>query len=299
MYYTHNIIYDEYSDVYSANIVNQYYSINGGEFNELNVIEPLHSVQEPVNRYVSGEMNPNQVCIPIEQSYFNNGTMSLVIKVVDANGNSDSILFTIKGVTLPDITYVDYIKSTGTQYIDTGLKCDYGCSYEFKFIDEGYTGTPWRAYFGVDTLDANNSFRVVRKSADRLNIAYGGTQTSYSFDQPDKYNISTFYSTGERFGINNEFIRSFDKYSNTTKFTESLLIFMSRHKGNYDVTGVFRFYGMKIWDRDENLIADYRPCLDSSGVPCIYDEVSMRCLYNSGTGTFEYGYGLPEMNEPA
>lgn len=38
--------------------------------------------------------------------------------------------------------------------------------------------------------------------------------------------------------------------------------------------------------QDDNLVLDLRPCFDTEGIACVYDEVSKTYLYNQGTGNF-------------
>ena len=47
---------------------------------------------------------------------------------------------------------------------------------------------------------------------------------------------------------------------------------------------VMRLYGYSDGDA-QNLV----PCLDSDGVPCLYDLVGGTTLYNQGTGSFTWG----------
>lgn len=42
----------------------------------------------------------------------------------------------------------------------------------------------------------------------------------------------------------------------------------------------------KVWNTQDLLLIHLRPCLDTQGVPCMYDEVSKKYFYNKGTGTF-------------
>lgn len=48
----------------------------------------------------------------------------------------------------------------------------------------------------------------------------------------------------------------------------------------------------KVWNTQDILLIHLRPCLDTQGVPCMYDEVSKRYFYNRGTGTFKYKKAL-------
>ena len=173
------------------------------------------------------------------------------------------------------------------------LICNYCCSYEFTYLETEYNGIKWGSYFGININNPNCSFRFVREGENEINVANGGNETTFKFTAKP-YEITKFYATKNGCSLNNKYLKSFLTNNNTTKFNKSLLIFMSRDSDNLQIGGSFYFYGMKVWDENEKLIGDYRPCLDSSKVPCIYDEVQGKFLYNRGTGVFEYGYGIPE-----
>ena len=50
-----------------------------------------------------------------------------------------------------------------------------------------------------------------------------------------------------------------------------------------------KIYYLKFYDSSDLLISNYVPCLDSDNKPCMYDTVSKKTFYNSGTGEFLYG----------
>lgn len=49
-----------------------------------------------------------------------------------------------------------------------------------------------------------------------------------------------------------------------------------------------RIYSCKLYSGDK-LIQDFVPCLDTEGVPCMFDFVSQKPFYNQGTGSFTWG----------
>lgn len=52
-----------------------------------------------------------------------------------------------------------------------------------------------------------------------------------------------------------------------------------------------RIFSCKCWseDTDADVYYDLIPCLDDNGRPCMFDRVSRKSFYNSGTGEFLYG----------
>ena len=55
------------------------------------------------------------------------------------------------------------------------------------------------------------------------------------------------------------------------------------------LTRIIKFYHLKIWNGDNELIHSYVPA-QNDGVACIYDEVTGEYLYNAAeSGAFTYG----------
>lgn len=80
----------------------------------------------------------------------------------------------------------------------------------------------------------------------------------------------------------------FSKTFSVPDFTSTVTMALFRSKG---VSGAYfqgRIYSCKHYSGDE-LIQDFVPCLDTDGVPCMYDLIRRRTLYNQGTGSFTWG----------
>lgn len=48
-----------------------------------------------------------------------------------------------------------------------------------------------------------------------------------------------------------------------------------------------KIYSCKMWDNGEQ-VRDFVPCLDNNNVPCLYDKIGKQTYYNLGSGTFLY-----------
>jgi hypothetical protein len=72
-------------------------------------------------------------------------------------------------------------------------------------------------------------------------------------------------------------------------FTPKLPLFMFclNYGGNKDEPTPQKIKWIKI-DNGEKLISHFIPALDSKGVPCMYDRIAGKPLYNEGTGVFGY-----------
>ena len=74
----------------------------------------------------------------------------------------------------------------------------------------------------------------------------------------------------------------------------TIYIFGSHLADGYStMSSEFTFFELKIYEGDK-LVHHYKPRKDSTNVACLYDIVTQQYLYNSGTGTLEYGTELEE-----
>lgn len=185
-------------------------------------------------------------------------------------------------------TQLEYIESTGTQYIDTGFVPTANSKFE---LDIQYTSVP--------TGNAsNNSYRNGIGGAttySRFICGYNNTGFYYGIGG---LNIDNTYGDTNRhvftvdlknmqYGYDNNLETASTTYSNPNQVKYTLF---ARNNGNnyspqFDSYSKEKFYGCKLYDND-TLVHDFRPALDENGVACLYDKVSKTCFYNAGTGSF-------------
>lgn len=182
------------------------------------------------------------------------------------------------------VTYVEYIESTGTQYIDTGLFANYNWRYEMVLQNDSFN--QYENFFGT-----NSSNHRVLMGNNNSNVIYCyGADTTYPWTFTDKK--ITIYADKNRLFIDNMLIGESSANPSTTPFNQTLLVFQGRYTSALDKYGIFKCYSFKVWDENDNLILHYKPCLDPSNIPCMYDEVSKTYVYNSASGQFLYGKKL-------
>lgn len=183
-------------------------------------------------------------------------------------------------------TKLEYIESTGEQWIDTGYK-------------------------------PNNNTRIIAKMSFlklQNNTALFGTRTKY--DDMDQFslvqvgnetNIRTDFYNNVRYSIRKTTEPlEIDKNKNTitinnnTSFNDygefiskyNLLIFAMNDRGIKSWLADARLEYLKIYDEDK-LIRDYIPVLDPNNKPALYDKVEGKFYYNQGTGE-DFKYKLKE-----
>lgn len=52
--------------------------------------------------------------------------------------------------------------------------------------------------------------------------------------------------------------------------------------------GIFKLYYFTIKQNSET-VRDFRPAIDVDGTVCLYDNITNKYYYNTGTGSFNYG----------
>ena len=198
----------------------------------------------------------------------------------------------IKSGQLPTgYTELEYIESTGTQYIDTGIvNWNNTLEYEIKLSIEPQSGikTYFGCYDGWSTSKNNvpsistwtdykvaSNFRAGYSSSSGTNIGISNGQTGTISLKGNTISWSEGSSTS--------FDRGYD-------FTVSSSIFLFALHTNSGATefATTKIYRTKFWLNGE-LIRDFRPMLDYNNAACMFDMVTGKCFYNQGTDTFITG----------
>lgn len=174
---------------------------------------------------------------------------------------------------------LEYIQSSGTQYIDTGIIGSYDTrvTADFEILSIG-SGTVF--VFGSQ---ANNNVRFCLgiTSASVFRSDYGteyisgpsaATGTKYTADK--NRNVCTINGTA----IN----------SNVQTFTGTTNIYLFARSYSSLSYASLKMYGCKIYSNDV-LVRDFIPCKNASGVAGMWDDVNSVFYGNAGSGTFTAG----------
>lgn len=174
-------------------------------------------------------------------------------------------------------TRLNCIKATGTQYIDTGCSPSDNTKVVIN-LTPLVSGMAENAVFG-STWAANGFFLMFYQNMLRWH------------SKGASVDISAFNTTGE-----NEIVCTPTKITvNGTEYglsgsqTDSTTAITLFYAGEYSAAkyGIYKLHSCQIYNGNE-LIRDYVPVLDSSGVPCLYDKLNKALVYNNGSGTFDY-----------
>lgn len=204
------------------------------------------------------------------------------------NQGTDTFGYEIEELDAPQIDYVEYIQGDGRSWIDTGIVPNLSMSFYCDFTLDTFSTT----VFGAGGLIAGYG---VYQSANR--VYYGGSENLslkelkygdryINLLTPKGYEV-TDITDGRSAKGNYSFTPSGETSRHVILFAESRKV-----DGVIQNIGTQKIYEFKILNGNV-LIMHLKPCLDTEGIPCMYDEVSKKYFYNQGTGRFSYGKRIP------
>lgn len=179
-------------------------------------------------------------------------------------------------------TAVDYLQSSGSQYIDTGRKLtqDSDITIDFSIVGE---------------INRNAGIFGSRESASKNNLAMFQTTSPNVFSGDFSEYLNHRFTTASSLErtkirinkagawVNDILKKSWSDVADFETPTNGLIFDV----GNNNWSGnkaVMRLYGYT--DGDAQRLV---PCLDADGVPCLYDLISKTAFYNQGRGSFTWG----------
>ena len=178
-------------------------------------------------------------------------------------------------------TQVEYLQSTGTQYIDVGFKPNQDTRAILDVNSALVSGPVW--LFGARTSASSKAYNF---------LCYG---SKYRSDYNDNSSTSLTINPSGRFTI--------DKDKNVTKINGStastitygafrceynLFLFSNNNAGAANSGASISIYSCKIYDNGV-LVRDMVPARNSSGTLGMYDLVGGTFYTNAGSGTFTAG----------
>lgn len=213
-------------------------------------------------------------------------------KTIVLNDKDPNNSYTVNLGLYIGMQYLEYIESTGTQYIDTGISGNNdNLKIECEFI---ITEIPrdWSNIYGNYVDENSNSFRLVINGNSHNGFFTSNTQTGqgqigYNFQTDTKYTIESSYLKSI---INNTTYNYSQKIIGDENNT-TILLFNSSTISGFLGTPI-KLYSFKIYDNDV-LVSDMIPIKDDTGHGAMYDKITQQIFYNSGTGEFICGPNKP------
>lgn len=188
---------------------------------------------------------------------------------------------------------LEYLKATGTQYIDTGEKFNDNFGIEVDFQSNKIVGHNFQSIFGTQ---AEASYRlsyiiISNNKAVRLVVSNSNlTDTDILFDNVDDANKRHRYGIDAyalKAYLDNKEILIQKKGIFTTN--QSIYVLARNNKNTATNLATGKLYGVKCW-LEESVIHNLIPALrKSDSKPGMYDLVTGQFFVNQGTGEFSYG----------
>lgn len=199
----------------------------------------------------------------------------------------------VPGPKLPrGYTELEYIQSSGTQYIDTGFKPSGNSGI---VVDYQQVGTiSWQdPLFGARQSSSNTAFSMWLSS----NVTYP-QYGNVSYDaKPISINNNTrlIYKLDKGIASCGDKTVSFSQLSFTSSY--NLVLFSVNTGGTVDTRRISgKLYSCKIYDNDQ-IVRNFIPCKNPSGVVGLYDIVGNQFYQNNGTGSFTAGPEIPSTED--
>ncbi len=183
--------------------------------------------------------------------------------------------YTFTGWKITSYVPVEYLESTGTQYIDTKVVPSsttvINVSVLFNVIPSDENTYVFGSRSSGDYQSSTDQFYIaVSKTACVLRSGIGSELLCQNPIENTKHN---FLVTNSR---------------STTTGTYYITLFALNYRGNILHAKPEKIYYMKIYDNG-TIVRDFIPVLDANGTPCMLDRVTEQFFYNQGTGDFIAG----------
>ena len=191
----------------------------------------------------------------------------------------------VAGPLLPDgYTQLEYIQSSGSQYINTGFKPNQDTKISIT-VDFPLSGTTW--LYGGRTSVGSNSLGFLCESGSRYRFDYASSATALTVKPTGKFTID---SDKNKCYINGELVVT----ATYTKFASpvNMYIFNNNNNGSLSGGSSAKLYNCSIYDNGV-LIRNFIPCKNASGTVGLYDSVNNQFYKNAGSGTFIAGPEIP------
>ena len=190
-------------------------------------------------------------------------------------------------------TAVDYLQSSGVQWIEMGIAPNQNTKVVLKIMIHDFNNVYGSSLIGSRTdVNSNDQFVTYLDT-------YGGSRFLFRMDGQAKaptftgIKVNTFYTitlsgTEMKVEIEDGTVVFSETFS-VSDFESTITMALFRSK-NVDGSSYFKgkIYSCKHYNNGK-LIQDFVPCLDTSGVPCLYDLISKTAFYNQGSGSFTWG----------
>jgi len=187
---------------------------------------------------------------------------------------------------------VEYIQSTGTQYINTGVSAPNGFKVFAKFNPTSTTPNYLVGSHNLSSPYGRNGFGI---SSSRWELGAGNTypQSSTTVQINTDYEAEASTIKGNSYlKLNGSTVAS--STDSNTRSSSNILIFQEHWSLNDAASSLnAKLYYMKLYDNTEKLVRDFIPVYRiSDNVIGLFDQENKVFYTNAGTGTFGKGSNI-------
>lgn len=178
-------------------------------------------------------------------------------------------------------TEVQYIRSTGTQYVDTGFKPNHNTRVVMDLLYMGNENISNE--FGAWNSSNSGAFICLTTGKNNLYPFYGNMSQQVSVDRTMRHIVDMDKNVVK---MNGKTMIAFNAATFACVYPLFLCCF--NNAGSTENMTSLRIYSCQIYDNG-TLIRDYVPCISPAGAVGLYDLVDGKFYGNSGTGVFFAG----------
>lgn len=240
-----------------------------------------------IGEQVGSKFNIDGVSKAMKERYVNIGGVARKVleRYVNINGTV-CLIYKAEGRLPSGYTEVEYIESSGSQYIDTGFTPNNNSRVDMEFTPYVAGGSPIFVGYGAAVNYNERAFECHASDGGEFEFNYG---TSYEFVTDIVIGANTVISH-DRNNVSvtcngHEYSATLPQNTFTAPYTLTLF---ALHRASIYYGGKMRLYSCQIYDNG-TLIRDFVPCTNPSGVAGLYDLVNKLFYGNSGTGSFTTG----------
>lgn len=196
---------------------------------------------------------------------------------------------------------VDYIESTGTQYIDTEIVPTDDVAISITAL-QTEVGAGQNQFRGPSVYQSGQrcyipSFWTPNSYDTKWGLCYGGIDSNINFGKTmpvnNVYNAYARYTTSYQTVTVNGASTSLQSVSTSISITNTMYLFANNGTNGAETFLKQRLFSLKVW-LNGTLTADFVPCYrKSDNVIGLYDTARSKFYTNAGTGSFTCYHAPP------
>ena len=179
-------------------------------------------------------------------------------------------------------TAVNYLQSSGTQYIDTGRKLtqDSDITIDFSIVGEKIRDA---GIFGSRESSSKNNLTLFQSKQPTAFVGDFSEYQKHRFTTASSLERTKIRMNKSGAWVNDILKKSWSNVADFKTPTNGLIFDVGNNNWTNN-KAVMRLYSYTDGDAQQLV-----PCLDANGVPCLYDLIGKTALYNQGAGSFTWG----------